>query len=640
MALVKKSKITADSAKSTVAAGSSPAVRAASAAGRTLTTAHNQTVTERLAAATEELSSGLAQASAATKELARAMEQIAGGAEEAAGATQEQSSAIKHIMVDLTTARTEADASAKGSEILLSSLVETSAQIAASANAIERTAERHMACVEVIFELERRAKDIGEITEAVSRISDQTNLVALNAAIEAARAGAQGRGFAVVADEVRSLAEVSDKSAHEVQQLAQSIQTDVAEIVNKLKLAAETASRDAKSAASVIEMLDARRSEMVTIAEDNRGILMSAIEAERAALEVGRGAEQIAVAAEEQSAGAGEAQTAIQQQAKSLDESAVAASALARLTAQLGSGEEAPLIADQIASSAEELSATIQELSSAASQVMAAVEQINRACQMQASATGQSSAALAQIEKTAKLAQRNGQTAHERVRTSQAAMQKVAASVDALLDGVSGAVASTRASLTTVGRLEIVARKIEKRITAISLIIVQTGMLAVSGAVEAARAADSGQGFAVVSSDIRALARDASENVDQAKDTVQAILDQIDMLRRDLEQIILSTETEMHNNRAVTTSLRKVDLEIEALGKASQVIVERADAILKSAVEASTGARQIASAAEEASGASRQAATAATEQSQSADDLAAAIEEIASLADELKGQNA
>jgi methyl-accepting chemotaxis protein len=65
----------------------------------------------------------------------------------------------------------------------------------------------------------------------VSRISDQTNLLALNAAIEAARAGDHGRGFAVVADEVRTLAETSDKSAQEVQQLAESIQTDVSGIV-------------------------------------------------------------------------------------------------------------------------------------------------------------------------------------------------------------------------------------------------------------------------------------------------------------------------------------------------------------------------------------------------------------------------
>src|SRR6185369_16465670 len=105
--------------------------------------------------------------------------------------------------------------------------------------------------------------------QTVSRIADQTNLLALNAAIEAARAGDHGRGFAVVADEVRTLAETSDKSAQEVQQLAESIQTDVSGIVAALKKAAETAANEAKAAAAVVDALEARRQDMIRIAADS-----------------------------------------------------------------------------------------------------------------------------------------------------------------------------------------------------------------------------------------------------------------------------------------------------------------------------------------------------------------------------------
>jgi methyl-accepting chemotaxis protein len=187
--------------------------------------------------------------------------------------------------------------------------------------------------------------------------------------------------------------------------------------------------------------------------------------------------------------------------------------------------------------------------------------------------------------------------------------------------------------------LEAIGRKIEKIVDAITLVNIQTNMLAVSGAVEAARAGETGRGFALVSNDIRALAREASESVERIKDTVRGILDQIALLRRDLEQIISAGEIEVQNNRAVIKTLEGITGEFVALGNANRAIQQGADAILAAAGETAAAARQIATAAEEASAASRQAATASAEQAQGADDLAAAIEEIASLSDELKRQD-
>jgi methyl-accepting chemotaxis protein len=593
-----------------------------------------------VAAATQELASGVTQAAAATQQLGRAMEQIASGAEEAAGASQEQSAALKRIVANLAVARREADTSSRRSESVMVTLAETTVQIAGSVRAIERNAERQVASITVIAELELRAKDIGEITQTVSRISDQTNLLALNAAIEAARAGDHGRGFAVVADEVRTLAETSDKSALQVQQLAESIQQDVRGVVEALRKAADKATSDAKAASSVIEALEARRHDMARIAGESRDTLTAALEAERAASEAQRGAEQIASAAEEQASGAGEAQSAVQQQAKALAQSQDAAQALANLAEVLRSGKAGSSAAEEIGATAEELSAAIQELSSAASQVSAAVEQINSASQIQASSSQQTSAALAQIENSAKLAQKNGRGAHERVQTVIAELEKERSAIEGLVNGVSKALTDTQDSVTTVGRLETVGRRIEKIVGGIAMVAIQTSMLAVSGSVEAARAGDSGRGFALVASDIRSLAREASENVEQATETVRGILDQIALLKGALEQMIMSSEMEVQNSRTVSAALEKIGREVQALGDASKAIVDGSDAILAAAVETAAGARQIAAAAEEASNASRQAATAAAEQSQGAEDLAAAIEEIASLADELKLPNA
>lgn len=643
MALVKTSKIAAGTGKTGASpeAPDGPAFTKPQSRVRKSPSGTSQDkVSERVAAATEELASGLEEASAAAEELRRAMEQIASGAEEAAGASEEQVAGIRRVVADLTAARDQADASRRRTEAVQVLLAETATQITTSVRAIERNAERQRGSIDIIAEIEKRAQDVGEITRTVGRISDQTNLLALNAAIEAARAGDNGRGFAVVAEEVRALAETSEKSAQDIQGLADAIQGDMRSVVTAVRTAADNAAAEAKAGALVVETLDAIRVDMTRITEGSQDTLTVAIEANRAAVEAQRGAEQVASAAEQQSAAASQAQSAIQQQVRSLDQGQTAAQSLAALTEALRTGRADAAAAEQIGAAAEELSATIQELSGAASQIMAAVEQINRGAQQQASATEQTSAALAQIENGAGLAQKNARIAVERVATMSVALKDSRTSIERLIEGVSTALEGTRASLATLVRIEAVGRKIEKIVDATALVAVQTSMLAVSGSVEAARAGHSGRGFAVVSSDIRGLARETSESVERVKDTVRGILDQIASLRRDLEQIVALADIEVQNNRSIFTALERVDGEVASLGEGNRAILQSTDAILAVAVEMASGARQIAAAAEEADAASRQAATASTQQAQGAEDLAAAIEEIASLAGELTLQNA
>jgi methyl-accepting chemotaxis protein len=592
-------------------------------------------VVERVAAATEELASGLTEAAAAAEELRRAMEQIAAGAEQAAGGSQAQLDAIKTVLGALTRARAQAEASRKRTEAVQIALAESSVQITASVRAIERNAERQTAAVAVVTELERRAQDIGELSQTVSRIADQTNLLALNAAIEAARAGEHGRGFAIVADEVRALAETSDKSALDVRVQIDAIQSEVVDLAQGLRTAAGAALSQAKAGTNAVTLLDGVRTGLTSLAESADASLSAAIDAERAAAEVQRGAEEVASAAEEQAAAAAEAQDAVAQQASALDQGQTAANGLAALVDGLGKGS-AISASEEIAAMAEELSATVQELSGAATEILAAIEQINRGAQVQAAATHQTSAALAEIETGAHAAQRDGERAGETVNALEKALNESRTGVEGLMQGVASALDLTRASLLAIVRLESVARRIEKIIDGIALIVVQTTMLAVSGSVEAARAGGAGRGFALVSSDIRALAREAGDSAERAKDTVRTVLDQIAALRRDSEQIFAAAEVEVQNNRIIHAALEKLDADVAAMKTAANATLEGAQTISDTAAGSAAGARDIAAAAEQAGAAARQAATAATQQARGAEDLAAAVEEIASLADALK----
>jgi methyl-accepting chemotaxis protein len=296
-------------------------------------------------------------------------------------------------------------------------------------------------------------------------------------------------------------------------------------------------------------------------------------------------------------------------------------------------------IAENIASMAEQLSATIQELSSAAGQISTAVEQISRGSQQQAAAAQQTSAALNQIEKSARIARERGQLALDRTAAMGERLAEARSGVEQLIRDVGDGLDTTRNILGTIVSLEGIGRKIEKNVDAIALVTIQTTMLAVSGAVEAARAGEAGRGFALVSSDIRALAREASDSVERIKDTIRGILDQITVLRRDIEQIVAAGSLEVENNRMVIKTFEDMSAEIAVLAGANKAVQQSADVILAATGETSSAARQIAAAAEEAGSASQQAAMASAEQAQGAEDLAAAIEEIASLSDELKNQN-
>src|SRR6202008_235311 len=107
--------------------------------------------------------------------------------------------------------------------------------------------ERVKKSAQTVANLGTRSEQIGQIVGTIEDIADQTNLLALNAAIEAARAGEQGRGFAVVADEVRALAERTTKATKEISDMIKTIQNETKTAVHAMEEGVEEVERGAES---------------------------------------------------------------------------------------------------------------------------------------------------------------------------------------------------------------------------------------------------------------------------------------------------------------------------------------------------------------------------------------------------------
>ncbi len=264
------------------------------------------------------ISTGIASASA---QLQATSEQIATGAEEVASqtstvatASEEMASTSSEIAANCTNAAESSRRTSESANTGVAVVQETIVGMGKIAERVKQTAA-------TIDALGTRSEQIGEIIGTIEDIADQTNLLALNAAIEAARAGEQGRGFAVVADEVRALAERTTKATKEIGGMIKAIQSETREAVRSMEEGVREVEKGAvsseKSGESLQEILDQINEVTMQI-------------------------NQIATAAEQQTATTSEITTnihqvteVVQQSARGAEETSSAAAQLAEQSHQL-----------------------------------------------------------------------------------------------------------------------------------------------------------------------------------------------------------------------------------------------------------------------------------------------------------------
>src|SRR3984957_18809203 len=603
---------------------------------RARTLARAQAVAEKLSTATEEVASAINEANSTVEELGKTMQTIASGAEEAGAAAEESRAAINQI----EKASDEANTQAANSLTLVDNLYglsrSTSTDIKTLIKGVSDAAQANFDSAKMIGELERQSEEIGKIVHAVARIADQTNLLALNAAIEAARAGEHGKGFAVVADEVRNLAEMSEKSARGIQEVVNEIQGQVKIVAGDAQTAGKKGQEEVEKAKEITQALAQVEADLSEMREGCKVIVTNAGEALSGAKEYLQGAVLIAKGAEESSTAVLESQRAVQEQAKAYTEMSDASGSLAKLAEKLKTSTSAQKSAEELAAAAEQLSANAEEVKSASGQISSAIEEISRSAQQSAKACEVAVALGGRLEAGAKDMGLKATKNVEKCTSVSGVLATNKEALDSMIANIGQAALDSAASAKNVLELEERTRRIDKIVDSIVMVTVQTRMLAVNGNVEAARAGEFGRGFSVVAADIRSLANESSENADRIKDLVKSIQGQITKVGTDIEGAGIKAKEEAERAKVSTANLERMAKDIKEVQSGVNVIAKGSDVAVNALQQASKASEQIDTASEEMNRASTESATAAEEGLKAAQEILQAVEEIASQADDLQ----
>jgi methyl-accepting chemotaxis protein len=290
---------------------------------------------EGLASTSQEMSAAIEETTAATTQVADTVNEIARGSQEQSARSEDVSRTMNDMTIgvqDIASNAQLAAEAANASRDFITEVGNQSRDMLVQMDAIQHATNDS---ANVIRDLEGKSNQIGEIVQLITSIADQTNLLALNAAIEAARAGEHGRGFAVVADEVRKLAEDSGTAASQISGLIAEIQDGTHAAVDSMEAGTRTVTQGVSELTGTVEAVQRIVEESNRVAQMAGNIAAAAEQQSASIEEVTATVDEVASISQQAAAGTEETSAAVEQQNASMHELAKSSQELAQMAAEM-----------------------------------------------------------------------------------------------------------------------------------------------------------------------------------------------------------------------------------------------------------------------------------------------------------------
>jgi len=320
---------------------------------------------QQVARGASEQSTSLQQTAGSVDQLSRAIDQIAAGSREQARAVDEATSVVERVSAAIEAVSANAQQGSQDWDSTAESAIGGARKTHETVAGMDKI-RRAMNLVSArVSDLGERSTEIGKIVATIDDIAAQTNLLALNAAIEAARAGEQGRGFAVVADEVRKLAERSSVATKEIADLVNGTQAGVREAVNAMQQGSSEVEAGYKLATDAGGSLD--------------DILTRSQNVKRQVAEISTASQALKDLSREMVETIQKITRIVEENSAATEEMTASSSVVSRaVEATAGVAEENSAASEEVSASVEEMSAQVQETLAAAQSLTEMSEEMER----------------------------------------------------------------------------------------------------------------------------------------------------------------------------------------------------------------------------------------------------------------------